>query len=70
MFSVLIHMAEAYHRRAKNTKAGQTMVEYGLLLALIAVVVIAVLLFLGPTIANLFTDIANNLNGTPPSIAP
>jgi pilus assembly protein Flp/PilA len=43
---------------------GQTMVEYGLLIALIAVVVIAALLFLGPIISTLFTDIGNAINGT------
>ena len=40
---------------------GQTMTEYGVLLALIAVVVIAALIVLGPKIANLFTAIANQL---------
>ena len=34
---------------------GQTMTEYGVLLALIAVVVIAVLIVLGPKIADVFT---------------
>jgi pilus assembly protein Flp/PilA len=40
---------------------GQTMTEYGVLLALIAVVVIAALIVLGPQIANLFTKVANQL---------
>lgn len=40
---------------------GQTMTEYGVLLALIAVVVIVALIVLGPKIANLFTSIANQL---------
>ena len=44
---------------------GQTLVEYGLLIALIAVVVIVALLLLGPSIADLFTNIANSLS--PPS---
>ena len=41
---------------------GQTLVEYGLLIALIAVVVIAALLFLGPAIASLFSGIGSNLS--------
>jgi len=40
---------------------GQGMVEYGLLVALIALVVVAALLILGPRIANMFNDAANNL---------
>jgi pilus assembly protein Flp/PilA len=40
---------------------GQTMTEYGVLLALIAVGVIAVLLVLGPRIAAAFTSISNSL---------
>jgi pilus assembly protein Flp/PilA len=40
---------------------GQTMTEYGVLLALIAVVVIAALIVLGPKIATLFTKVANQL---------
>lgn len=35
---------------------GQAMVEYGLIIALIAIVVIAALLILGPRVANLFND--------------
>ena len=40
---------------------GQTMTEYGVLLALIAVVVIVALLFLGPKIANVFTYVGSQL---------
>ncbi|MCL5264767.1 MAG: Flp family type IVb pilin [Chloroflexi bacterium] len=36
---------------------GQGMVEYGLIIALVAVVVIAVLLLLGPAIGNIFSTI-------------
>lgn len=44
-----------------NNKKGQGMVEYALLLGLIAIVVIAVLVLLGPQIAALFTRIMNAL---------
>lgn len=40
---------------------GQTMTEYGVLLALIAIVVIAALLVLGPQIRDVFTNVGNNL---------
>jgi pilus assembly protein Flp/PilA len=40
---------------------GQTMTEYGVLLALIAVGVIAVLLLLGPKIAKAFQQVNNAL---------
>lgn len=44
-----------------DNKKGQGMVEYALLLGLIAIVVIAVLVLLGPAIAALFTRIMNAL---------
>ena len=40
---------------------GQGMVEYGLIIALIAIVVIAALLILGPKIADLFNEVSSNL---------
>lgn len=40
---------------------GQGMVEYALLVGLIAIVVIAALLFLGPRIATLFNEIETEL---------
>lgn len=43
---------------------GQAMVEYGLIIALIAIVVIAALLILGPRIANLFNEAARELDVT------
>ena len=40
---------------------GQTLVEYGLLLALIAIIVIVALLFLGPLVSNIFSNVAEQL---------
>jgi pilus assembly protein Flp/PilA len=40
---------------------GQTMTEYGVLLALIALVVIVAIIALGPKIVNLFTYIGSQL---------
>ncbi|MFM1603125.1 Flp family type IVb pilin [Helcococcus ovis] len=43
-------------------ESGQGMVEYGLILALIAVVVIAALTSVGTKIKGIFQNIAGNLN--------
>ena len=43
---------------------GQTLVEYGLLISLIALVVIAVLTLLGGKIKNTFGAAANNISTT------
>lgn len=45
-----------------RSERGQTLVEYGLLLALIAVIVIAALLFLGPIIADLFSNVGGRVS--------
>jgi pilus assembly protein Flp/PilA len=42
---------------------GQGLVEYALILVLVAVVVIAVLIILGPVIGNVFSKINSNLVG-------
>ena len=41
---------------------GQGLVEYALIIVLIAIVVIVAMQFLAPTIGNVFTDIAITLN--------
>jgi pilus assembly protein Flp/PilA len=43
---------------------GQGLVEYALILVLVAIVVIAVLMLVGPQIANIFSKITNGLGGT------
>ena len=43
---------------------GQTLVEYGLLLALIAIIVIVALIFLGPIVSQIFQNVGDNLQGT------
>lgn len=43
----------------KNEESGQGMVEYGLIIALIAVVAIVGLVALGPKIRDLFTGVSN-----------
>ena len=44
-----------------NTEKGQGLFEYSLILVLVAIVVIAALVFLGPTIANAFDTLSSNL---------
>ncbi|MBK7177944.1 MAG: Flp family type IVb pilin [Chloroflexi bacterium] len=41
---------------------GQGLVEYALVLVLVAVVIIAILTLLGPQIGNVFSKITNGLN--------
>ena len=48
-------------RRLLKEEEGQTLVEYGLLLALIALVVIAALTILGQKVANTFNRINETL---------
>jgi pilus assembly protein Flp/PilA len=40
---------------------GQGLVEYALILVLVAIVVIVILAILGPTIGNIFSNIVNTL---------
>lgn len=42
--------------------SGATAIEYGLIAALISVVMVSVLVTLGPTIRATFTDVQTNLN--------
>ena len=51
----------AYLRLALRDEEGQGMVEYGLIIALVAIVVIAALIVLGPKVANIFNDAGNQL---------
>ena len=45
----------------RDDEEGQTLVEYGLLLALIAIVVIAALVILVPIVSGIFTEVGNSL---------
>jgi len=51
----------ALARWPQREERGQTLVEYGLLLSLIAIVVIAVLLLLGPAISGIFQSVNDQL---------
>ena len=43
---------------------GQGLVEYALILVLVAIVVIAILLLVGPQVANIFSKVTNGLHAT------
>lgn len=45
-------------------QAGQGLVEYALILVLVALVVIAILAIIGPEIGNVFSRVTNGLAGT------
>ena len=53
--------------RLMRDEKGQTMVEYGLLIALISIAVIAVLVLLGPRIAGFFQAVDNQLAASTPA---
>lgn len=55
----------AWFKDHLSNEEGASLVEYALLLALIAVVAIGALIFLGHTASNSLNSIANNLNNTP-----
>lgn len=49
----------------KDRQEGQGMVEYGLIIALIAVVVIGALVVLGGGLKHIFGNVANTVNNVP-----
>ncbi|MBC7760582.1 MAG: Flp family type IVb pilin [Candidatus Saccharibacteria bacterium] len=49
--------------RLSREETGATAVEYGLLVGLIAVVIVAALLLLGPKLAALFMTVTNTIPG-------
>lgn len=49
-------------RLASRNDVGASLVEYALLLALIAVVAITALVFLGHSVSNALNNVANNIN--------
>jgi len=56
----LIH-SEGIMKRHRRDERGQGLVEYGMILILVAVVVIVVLAVLGPGVGNLFSNVVSGL---------
>ncbi len=50
-------------RGAQASQRGQGLVEYALILVLVAIVVIAALIILGPIVGNTFSTINNSIAG-------
>jgi len=61
-------MLTKWYLRFKNlyeSEEGQGLIEYALIIVLIAIVVIAALLLLGPAIGNIFNSITNIVDQYP-----
>ena len=64
MLFVHTYISTLLSKFRRDDEEGQTLVEYGLLLALIAIIVIVALLFLGPIVSRIFQNVGSNLNKT------
>ncbi len=60
----MLRLWTAYQARFMNDENGASMVEYALLVALIAVVVIAAALFLGTEINDKFSEVGQTVDAT------
>ena len=60
LVSMVAFIAGVKNRLTREEK-GATMVEYGIMVAFIAVLVMAAVVILGPKIADLFTQVSNKL---------
>jgi pilus assembly protein Flp/PilA len=60
----MLRLWTAYQSRFLNDEDGASMVEYALLVALIAVVVIAAALFLGTEINDKFSEVGQTVDST------
>jgi pilus assembly protein Flp/PilA len=60
----MLRLWTAYQSRFVRDETGASMVEYALLVALIAVVVIAAALFLGTEINDKFSEVGNTVDAT------
>lgn len=65
LFATLFSFLETTKNRLVGEEKGATAVEYGLLVGLIAVAIIAALVILGPQLAALFTSVTASLPGHP-----
>ena len=61
---VTAYISNFLSRFRNDDEEGQTLVEYGLLLALIAIIVIVALLFLGPIVSRIFQNVGTSLQTT------
>ena len=58
---IQLFISNLIDRFRSDDEEGQTLVEYGLLLALIAIIVIVALIFLGPIVSRIFQNVGTSL---------
>ncbi|GGL88882.1 Flp family type IVb pilin [Nakamurella endophytica] len=63
LYATLYSFAVTTKDRLRREERGATAVEYGLLVGLIAVVIIAAVLLLGPKLSGIFTSVNDKLPG-------
>ena len=61
---VTAYISNLLSRFRNDDEEGQTLVDYRLLLALIAIIVIVALLFLGPIVSRIFQNVGTSLQTT------
>ncbi len=54
-------LKEFFFKKGRKAERGQGLVEYSLIIALVAIVVIAILVLMGPQIGQIFSTITNGL---------
>lgn len=62
--AIQMYISNLLAKFRSEDEEGQTLVEYGLLLALIAIIVIVALLFLGPIVSRIFQNVGTSLQST------
>ena len=60
---LVVKTQSVLNSRIARDETGATAVEYGLIVGLIAVAIVAVLVLLGPHLALLFTTVDNSVTG-------
>jgi len=60
----MLTMIRSYYQSLKNKEEGVTMIEYGLLAALIAVALIVTIVLVKDALEGTFSDVATGLNNT------
>lgn len=59
--AIQMYISNLLAKFRNEEEEGQTLVEYGLLLALIAIIVIVALIFLGPIVSRIFQNVGTSL---------
>ncbi len=58
----MIKEVTRYMKRLWKDRSGATAIEYGLIAALIAVIIIAAISLVGTDLSNMFNTVANSIN--------